>query len=128
MEEEFKCGGKTSFKCISHSEDQNWLLVELEDLDKKEKFWVGNIYGPTIHGEKGEFWDSLETQREGKRWAEYIIEGHFNVTISTEQRRGGTNVRDPIGERLEDFIISWNLIDIKLKKGKFMWNNNRVGP
>ena len=103
-------------------------LWNYRDLDKKEKFWVGNIYGPTIHGEKGEFWDSLETQREGKRWAEYIIEGHFNVTISTEERRGGTNVRDPIGERLEDFIISWNLIDIKLKKGKFTWNNNRVGP
>ena len=37
-------------------------------------------------------------------------------------------MRDPIGERLEDFIISWNLIDIKLKKGKFTWNNNIVGP
>ena len=75
---------KTSFKCISHSENKNWLLVELEDLDKKEKFWVGNIYGPTIHGEKGEFWDSLETQMEWKREKYCMIAGDFNSMISTK--------------------------------------------
>ena len=45
----------TSFKFISKTEDRHWLFVELEDLNMHETLWIGNIYGPTIHGHKEEF-------------------------------------------------------------------------
>ena len=60
---------KSFFKSKSYIENQNWLFVELEDLDKKDTFWFGNVYGPMLHGNKGEFWNSLESQREGKSLA-----------------------------------------------------------
>ena len=44
---------KTPYKFKSHTENQNWLFVELEYLEKKETLWVGNIYGPTLHDNKG---------------------------------------------------------------------------
>ena len=57
----------------------------------------------------------------------YFIAGDFNVTISTEERRGGTKVRNPFGERLEDLISLWGLSDIKRKNGSFTWSNKRIG-
>ena len=57
-----------------------------------------------------------------------IITGDFNVTISPQEKKGGSKVRDPFGERLEDVITSWKLADIKKRKGKYMWSNKRTGP
>ena len=39
----------------------------------------------------------------------YFIVGDFNVTISAKERRGGTKVRDPFEERIEDMISLWGL-------------------
>ena len=108
-------------------ENRKWLFVELEDKENKEVLWVGNIYGPTIQAQKESFWNSLEDQCSGKKQCPYIIVGDFSVTISVEERRGGTKVRDPYGERLEDLISYWGLTDIKPKNGKFTWNNKRIG-
>ena len=89
---------------------------------------MGNIYGPTIETPKDTFWNSLEDQWSGKKQCPYIIAGDFNVTISAEELKGGTKIRDPFGERLEDLISYWGLLDIKPKNGKFTWNNKRIGP
>ena len=87
-----------------------------------------NIYGPTIQEQKESFWNSLEDQCSRKKQCPCIIVGDFNVTISAEECKGGTKARDPFGERLEDLISYWDLIDIKPKNGKFTWNNKRIGP
>ena len=44
------------------------------------------------------------------------------------KKKGGSNVRDPFGERLEDLISLWNLVNIKQRKAKYTWNNKRSGP
>ena len=85
--------------------------------------WIGNIYGPTVNGVKKDLWQRLEMQIFGKMHLPCIIAGDFNVTISPEEKKGGSNVRNPFGERLEDLISSWNLVDIKQRKGKYTWNN-----
>ena len=48
-------------------ENKNWLFVKLENKEKKEVSWIGNIYGPTIQAQKENFWNSLEEQCEGKK-------------------------------------------------------------
>ena len=57
-----------SEKFIMHSatENRNWLFIKLEKKEKKEMFWIGNIYGPTIQAQKDNFWKSLEDQCKGK--------------------------------------------------------------
>ena len=111
------------FAMHSAIENKNWLFIKLENKEKKEMFWIGNIYGPTIHAQKDSFWKSLEEQCEGKSLLPYFIAGEFNVTISAEERRGGTKVKDPFGEKLEDLISLWSLSDIKPKNGTFTWSN-----
>ena len=56
-----------------------------------------------------------------------ILAGDFNITISLEEKKGGSKVRDPFGERLEDIMTSRRLVDIKQKKGKYTWSNKRTG-
>ena len=64
----------------------------------------------------------------GKKHSPCIIAGDFNVTISAEECRGGSKLRDPFGERMEDLISLWGLTDINPKNGNFTWNNKRTGP
>ena len=86
------------------------------------------MYGPTMNSQKDSVWTSLEEQCEDKKPLPCFIAGDFNTTISAAERRGGTKVRDPFGERLEDLISQWGLSDIKPKNGTYMWSNKRVGP
>ena len=57
-----------------------------------------------------------------------IIAGDLNVTLSQDEKRGGSLVRDPIREIVDETMLEWDLMDIKPSLGKFTWNNKRVGP
>ena len=90
--------------------------------------WIRNIYGPTVHTVKDYFWLQLEMHRYGKVHLLCIIARDFNVTISREEKKGGSKVRDTFREILEDVIASWRFVDIKKMKGKYTWNNKHSGP
>ena len=51
----------------------------------------------------------------------------MNVTLALWGKKGGSPVRDPAREWVEDLIMDWDLEDIKPSKGKFTWTNKRVG-
>lgn len=57
-----------------------------------------------------------------------IIAGDLNVTLATEEKKGGSPVRDPAREWVEDIMIGWDLEDIKPSAGKYTWSNKRLGP
>jgi hypothetical protein len=56
-----------------------------------------------------------------------IIAGDFNVVLHNSEKKGGSIVTDPFREKLEDLINKWDLLDIKLVKGKYAWTNKRTG-
>ena len=86
------------FGLISAIDNRNWILIKLENKESKEQFWIGNVYGPTMNSQKENFWTSLEEQCEDKKLLPCYIVEDFNATISADERRGGTKVRDPFGE------------------------------
>jgi hypothetical protein len=49
------------------------------------------------------------------------------VILSNKQKRGGDIVRDPLCECMEDLIANWDLVDVKLVKGKYTWTNRGLG-
>ena len=57
-----------------------------------------------------------------------VLVGDMNVTLALSEKKGGSPVRDPAQEWVEDIISDWDLEDIKSSKGKFTWTNKRVGP
>ena len=57
-----------------------------------------------------------------------ILSCDLNVILDQAEKRGGSLVRDPIREQVDDIIMDWGLSDIIPAKGKYTWNNKRLGP
>jgi len=56
-----------------------------------------------------------------------IIAGDFNTTLHQGEKKGGSIVRDPFREHLEDLILELDLFDVHPSKGKYTWSNKRLG-
>ena len=56
-------------------------------------------------------------QKHGKMQLTCIIVGDFNTTIFPNEKKEGFKFSDSFGERLEDFMNPWRVIDIKPRKG-----------
>ena len=56
-----------------------------------------------------------------------IIARDFNTMKGSMERRGGSIIRDPFGEKLEDLMTDLDLLDPTPKNGKYTWNNKQTG-
>eukprot|EP00253_Pinus_taeda_P002180 PITA_02180 len=90
------------FSLISKSLNTHWILSKLQHLETKEIISLVNIYVPNN------------------------AVGDFNLTLLSSKKRGGSIVRDPTRESVEDLMQDWDLIDIKPTLGKYTWSNKRV--
>ena len=52
----------------------------------------------------------------------------MNVILSQDEKRGGSLVRDPIREIVDEISMEWDLMDVNPTAGKYTWNNRRIGP
>ena len=51
----------------------------------------------------------------------------MNITLSPNEKKGGSRVKDFMQEYVENLMQVWDLIDLKPKSGHFTWSNHRVG-
>eukprot|EP00253_Pinus_taeda_P021139 PITA_21139 len=56
-----------------------------------------------------------------------ILAGDLNITLDPNEKKGGVWGKDPFLVLLESLILAWDLLDLKPKKGRYTWTNNRVG-
>lgn len=56
-----------------------------------------------------------------------ILADDMNITLSTAEKKGGLTGKDIFRSQVESLIQTWDLLDIKPKKGKFTWSNKRRG-
>jgi len=56
-----------------------------------------------------------------------ILVGDLNLTLDVYEKKGGSIVRDPRREWVEDIILDWDLEYIKPLWGNFTWSNKRLG-
>ena len=73
------------------------------------------MYGPTHSKDKQTFWN-IKGDLARK---ELIIARDFNATKAQAEKRGGSKIRDPYREYVEDL----DLIDLPLKNGKYTGSN-----
>ena len=57
-----------------------------------------------------------------------ILSGDLNIILNQAKKRGGSLVRDPIRELVDDLILDWELSDAIPSRGKLTWTNKRMGP
>ena len=78
---------------------------------------------PASYHEKIDCWSSLQNLQESLDLKDLIIAGDLNTTLNHKEKKGGSRLRDPTREHLEDLISSFHLLDIKPSNGCFTWSN-----
>jgi exonuclease III len=86
-----------------------------------------NLYVPVSLEEKKDCWDTLKEYFLSNDLDNIIIGGDLNVTLATTEKKGGSIVRDPTREWVEDIMLEWELEDVKPTKGNYTWSNKRAG-
>jgi len=81
--------------------------LKLQPVDSRETFCLFNVYVPVSIGEKRECWDSVRHLLDTENLENIIIAGDLNLTLPMEEKRGGTIVRDPAREWVEDLMQDW---------------------
>jgi hypothetical protein len=84
---------------------------------------ITNVYMPNNYWEKLECWDSVLGFMEYGFNHNCIIDGDFNTAMHLRKKRGGSIVKGPSRENMEDLISTLDLIDVPSNKGIFTWNN-----
>ena len=116
------------YRLVTELHNTHWLFLKLQPLDSREALSLFNVYVPTNIGEKRECWDSIRHLSESENLENIIVAGDLNLTLRMEEKRGGTIVRDPAREWVEDLMQDWDLLDIPPDNGKYTWTNKRIGP
>jgi ribonuclease HI/exonuclease III len=116
------------FDMISSHTCMHWIHTKVHHKSTGCQVSLFNIYAPQILGEKIQCWDSLQTYLHQNNLPNIILGGDFNVTLAQDEKRGGSIVRDPAREWVEDIAAAWDLLDIKPTKGRYTWTNKRIGP
>ena len=98
----------------------------MQKKSNQDLIFICNVYGPTHYRDKLDFWDSLLSLNLELQGKDIIIAGDFNTMKSSMEKRGGSIIRDPFGEKLEDLIANLELLDPTTKNGKYTWNNKRT--
>ena len=106
----------------------HWVFTKLIHKHSGRNVSLFNLYVPVLYSKKKDCWSMLESFLNLQQLENIIVAGNLNVTLAANEKKGGTLVRDPSREWVEDIILGWDLIDIKPVKGKFAWKNKRLGP
>eukprot|EP00253_Pinus_taeda_P036481 PITA_36481 len=115
------------FSLISESLNTHWILLKLQHLESKEIISLVNVYAPNNAGENKICWDSIKNLADLENLENIIIAVDINLTLLSSKKRGGSIVRDPARESVEDLMQDWDLIDIKPTASKYTCSNKRVG-
>ena len=64
-------------------------------------------------------WNLLKDERSIGSLDNVILVDDLNVTLNQAEKRGGSMVKDPIREQIDEIILDWDLSDVIRAKGKF---------
>ena len=90
----------------------HWLFTKLLHKYSGHHVSLFNVYVPISLAEKRICWDSLKSYLSMHNPINIIIAEDLNVTLATEEKNGGSPVRDQAREWVEDIILDWELEDI----------------
>ena len=106
---------------------QHWIFTELKHISSNISLAIFNLYVPVNSQEKRECWSSLEEFLAANNLTHILVAGDLNITLEPKEKLGGVRGRDPMHRTVEHLISTWDLMDLKAKRGRFTWSNNRSG-
>ena len=115
------------FEVVDIKYNSCWILTLLRQKDTNTLVRIFNIYAPNSYAEIFFCWNLLCKERSNLQ-GNVILVGDLNVILSQDEKRGGSLVRDPIREIVDETILECDFMDVKPSTGKYTWNNKRIGP
>ena len=64
---------------------------------------------------------------DSRSFSNIVVVGDLNIIFEPKEKCGGNRDKDPFLELVDSLIQSSDILDIKPKRGRFTWSNNRVG-
>ena len=95
---------------------QHWIFTELFHIPSKTIVALFNLYVPINLMENKECWKSLSDFLNVNSPSNVILVGDINITLSLNEKKGGTVGKYYFQDSVEALIQSWDLIDFKPKK------------
>jgi exonuclease III len=84
---------------------QHWILISFTHQQTSKRFNIFNVYMSVTYKEKESCWNTLLDSKDTEHSHNNIIVGYFNVILNNEEKRGGSIIRDPFRENLEDLLV-----------------------
>jgi exonuclease III len=116
------------YDLLMHEARKHWIFTSLLHLETGRQVSLFNLYVPVLPEDKKSCWETLRDFLQQNVLDNIILGGDLNLTLSANEKKGGSIVRDQAREWVEDLMSTWELEDIKPVKGKYTWSNKRVGP
>ena len=118
---------KEAFDLIQSFSHTHWILSILHHKESGIQVSILNIYVPILMTEKRDYWQSIQEILSSQKLENIILVGDLNITLNSKEKKGGSIVRYPLREIVEDVMMDWDLEDIKPNRGNFTWTNRRIG-
>ena len=112
-------GTEDIFSLKNSFETQNWIFTELKHISSKISLVIFHLYVPVNSQEKRECWSSWENFLAANNLSNILVAGDLKITLDPEEKLGGVCGRDPMHRVVEHLISTWDLMDLKPKRGQF---------
>ena len=93
------------YDLISSEACMHWIFTSLIHKETGRLVSLFNLYVPVLLNEKRNFWDSIKDFLLSNDLENIIIGGDLNVTLAEIEKKGGSIVRDPAREWVEDIML-----------------------
>ena len=114
------------YELVESKLSPHWIITTLLQKYSNTLVRLFNIYVPVSYAKKKNCWNLLREER-SNLLGNVILAGDLNVILNQAEKRGGSLVREPIREQVDEIVMEWGLSDVIPAKGKYTWNNKRMG-
>ena len=82
----------------------HWIFSSLWHKVFDHLVSILNIYIPALYSEKKDYWQSIQVMLSSLHPENLIMDGDLNITLSVKEKKGGSIVRYPLREMVEDLM------------------------
>ena len=92
------------FELVEAKHNPHWILTTLLQKETNNQVRLFNMYVPVSYADKKTCWNLIQEER-SNLLGNVILVGDLNITLNQAEKRGGSMVRDPIREHVDDLML-----------------------
>ncbi|GJW02174.1 RNA-directed DNA polymerase, eukaryota, reverse transcriptase zinc-binding domain protein [Tanacetum coccineum] len=110
------------------SKSKQYMLVLMETMDHKSKFYCSVIYASNSGVERKKLWRDLEVQKTVTAGYPWVILGDFNVTLQTGEHSSGSSTLTGDMIDFQECVNNIELDDLHCEGFYYTWTKSLKNP